>query len=119
MIGGWAVHAYGAKDLSFDGDAMVSLVAHGTLRDEYELTRNSRMQKEQFTAPTGHSIDLYVEHQHGLKVPFDELQAFCQQKDGLFVPCPEHLLILKLVAAKGRAGSAKGQKDVHGYDFAH
>ena len=54
---------------------------------------------------------MYVEHQHGLPVPFDELQSCARPLEGMHVASPEHLLILKLSAAKDREGSAKGEKD--------
>lgn len=111
LIGGWAVQAYTRASYSLDGDVMVSYAGQGTLRDYYELTKNPRMRKEQFIAPTGHDIDVYVERQHGLQVPFDELQAHSHLIEGIRVACPEHLLVLKLRAAVDRAHSAKGLKD--------
>lgn len=44
-------------------------------------------------------------------MPADEVIAWLQMKHGLRVACPEHLLILKLVAYEDRAGSPKGIKD--------
>ena len=111
VIGGWAAYAHGSGQLSLDGDALISYVALGTLRDRFEVTPNHRMHKEQFRGPTGHDIDLYVERMHGLPVPFDEAQACAQERDGLRVVCPEHLTILKLAAERDRRGSAKGDKD--------
>ena len=111
VIGGWAVHAYGAKNYSLDGDAMISYEVQGTLRDSYEVTKNARMHKEQFRCPTGDDIDLYVERQHRLPVPFAELQAYCRLQAGMWVACPEHLLILKLGAWRDRGHTPKGQKD--------
>ena len=110
-IGGWAVHAYGAKEFSLDGDAMVSVLTQSSLRDQFVVTPNPRLKKQQFQMPEGYDVDLYVEHQHGLRVPFKELQDFCTFRNGLFVPCLEHLLILKLEAARDRGHAPKGQKD--------
>jgi hypothetical protein len=110
-IGGWAVNAYACKGKSLDGDAMISFQTEGTLRDFHILEKNPRMKKSQLLCPAGCDIDLYVEHQHGLKIPFEEVQAYHQKRQGLNVPCPEHLLILKLEAFKERRNSAKGQKD--------
>jgi hypothetical protein len=111
VIGGWAAYAHGSGQLSLDGDALISYSALGTLRDQYEVTPNHRMRKEQFRGPTGHDIDLYVERMHGLAVAFDEAQACAQMRDGLLVICPEHLTILKLKAEAERRGSGKGDKD--------
>lgn len=110
-IGGWAIHAYGAHGKSLDGDAMVSYQVEGVLRDSYRVEKNPRMAKSQFICEAGCDIDLYVEHQHRLPISFEEIQAHCQMHAGLQVPCPEHLLVLKVVALKARAHSAKGAKD--------
>lgn len=110
-IGGWAVAAYGAKGKSLDGDAMISYQVEGILRDSYLVEKNPRMAKSQFICEAGCDIDIYVERQHRLKIPFDEVQAYSNELGGLRVPCPEHLLILKLEAYKGRRATPKGEKD--------
>jgi hypothetical protein len=110
-IGGWAVNAYACKGKSLDGGAMISFQTEGSLRDSYIVEKNPRMKKSQMLCEANCDIDLYVEHQHGLKVPFDEVQAYCQKKAGLVVPCAEHLLVLKLQAFKERRNSPKGNKD--------
>src|SRR5258708_475811 len=71
VIGGWAVHAHGAKEYSFDGYAMVSFIAHGILRDEYHIVPNPRLDKHQYHYQ-GFDVDLYIEHQHKLRIPFEE-----------------------------------------------
>lgn len=111
VIGGWAVHAYNCKSKSFDGDAMVSHIVEGTLNDSYIVTKNPRMKKSQFICEAGCDIDLYVERQHGLRIPFSEIQAYSQQIDRLRVASPEHLLLLKLDAYKDRKHTPKGTKD--------
>jgi hypothetical protein len=108
VIGGWALHAYRAQNLSRQAEAMVSYQAQGTLRDRYPITKNARMHKEQFVGPSGHDVDLYVENQHALAVSFRELQAGAKEKEGLWVACPEHLVVLKLAAARNRSHTPKG-----------
>jgi hypothetical protein len=110
-IGGWAAVAYGAKGKSLDGDAMVSYQVEGILRDSYLVEKNPRMAKSQFICEAGCDIDLYVEHQHRLRIGFDEIQAYSRKMDGLKVPCPEHLVVLKFDAWKARAMTPKGHKD--------
>lgn len=112
VIGGWAVHAWGKRDYSLDGDAMVSFEALGILRDEFVVTPLPRMHRQQYQM-RGFDIDLYVEQQHRLPVPFDELRLKAAQKEGMWVACPEHLLVLKLAAYKGRGATPKGEKDRH------
>jgi hypothetical protein len=111
VIGGWAVYSYNARNLTFDGVAVISYEVQGCLRDSYAVTKNARMKKEQFVGPTGHDIDLYVERQHGLPVDYGELHAYAKQRADLWVACPEHLITLKLEAARDRQGSPKGEKD--------
>jgi hypothetical protein len=112
VIGGFALRAYGATRHSHDGDIMVDFRTHGELRDQFTLYRNPRLGKEQFRTPFGADVDVYVESQHRLRVPFDEVQAHAEKKNGLWVACPEHLLILKLQALKGRRHTDKGDKDL-------
>jgi hypothetical protein len=59
----------------------------------------------------GFEFDVYVEGQHGLAVPTDEVVAWSVLKEGLRVASVEHLLILKLDAFASRKGSVKGAKD--------
>ncbi len=111
VIGGFAVRAHGSKRFSHDGDIMVDYRTYGELRDQFTLYRNPRLGKEQFLTPFGADVDVYVENQHKLRVPFDEIQAFAEKKSGLWVACAEHLVILKLDALKSRRHSDKGDKD--------
>ena len=111
VIGGFAVRAHGAKRFSHDADVMVDYRTYGELRDQYTLHRNPRLGKEQFTAD-GIETDVYVENLHKLTVPFDEIQAYAQRKNGIWIACEEHLLVLKLDALKERRHSDKGDKDI-------
>jgi hypothetical protein len=111
VIGGFAVRAHGSRRFSHDGDIMVDYRTHGELRDQFTLYRNPRLGKEQFLTPFGADVDVYVENQHKLRVPFDEIQAFAEKKNGLWVACAEHLVVLKLDALKSRRHSDKGDKD--------
>lgn len=111
VIGGWAVWAYNQVEMSHVGDIMVTAPVLSELRDQYRVTNTPQKRKHQFANEEGFDVDLYVEHQHGLKVPFDEAQAYSLYLSGLHVVSPEHLMVLKLEAAKSRQGTAKGQKD--------
>ncbi len=102
VMGGWGVWAYEQAEMSHDGDAMISNAALSVLRDDFQVTTTPQKKTRQFRTPEGYDIDLYVEHQHGLKVPFDELQAYSRDLHSMRVASPEHLLVLKLDAAKGR-----------------
>lgn len=117
-IGGIAVYAHmvetkeGARlaAMSHDADFMIRMADVPDLRDLEVLVPNRRLGKHQFVKD-GFEFDVYVEGQHDLAVPADEVIAWSQIRHGLRVACPEHLLVLKMMAYLDRAGSAKGDKD--------
>ena len=118
FIGGIAVYAHLSGNqttakfaaMSHDADFMIRLADMADLRDIEVLTPNRRLGKQQFVK-NGFEFDVYVEGQHDLPVPADEVIAWSQVKSGLRVACLEQLLVLKLKAYEDRAGSAKGDKD--------
>ena len=125
LIGGLAVylhsqnHAVAAAvpvsrerlaEFSHDVDAYLSIQDLGALRDLFEVTANVRLNKHQVTLGRIEA-DLYVEHNNQLSVPYDELLAHAVTYDSLRVAAIGHLLVLKLDAEAGRAGSSKGDKD--------
>ncbi len=117
FIGGIAVSAHAGRlgarfqEASHDADLYISLVDKAALRDRYEVRRNSNLGKDSVLIE-GEDVDLYVEHQHPLGVPFGAIVAYAQEIDGVRVAALEHLLVLKLDAARDRMGSGKGEKDV-------
>jgi hypothetical protein len=112
VIGGFAVRAHGASSFSHDGDIMVDMSTYGDLRDQYIVFKTERLGKSEFRTPSNIEIDVYVENQHKLKIPFDEAQAYAVKKNDLWVACVEHLLVLKLDALKDRHNTDKGDKDI-------
>jgi hypothetical protein len=118
FIGGIAVYAHATDSpetskfgaMSHDADFMILLPDFADLRDIEVLTANRRLGKQQFSKD-GFEFDVYVEGQHNLPVPAEEVVAWSQVRRGLRVACPEHLLILKLKAHEDRKGSGKGDKD--------
>lgn len=117
-IGGLAItaHAWARPDtrvpieVTHDGDCMMSLRDFADLRDIEEITPNRRLNKHQLLKG-GYEFDLYIEHQHGLCIPWADVAAHRETRAELPVAALEHLLILKAEAAVARAGTAKGQKD--------
>lgn len=97
-------------EFSHDVDAYLSLQDLGALRDLFEVTPIARLSKQQVTLG-GIEADLYVEHHNKLRVPYDELFAHAVSYGSLRVAAIGHLLVLKLDAEAGRAGSSKGDKD--------
>lgn len=97
-------------EFSHDVDAYISIQDLGALRDLFEVTANQRLNKHQVTFGRIES-DLYVEHNNKLRVPYDELLAHASTYGSIRVAAIGHLLVLKLDAEAGRAGSSKGDKD--------
>lgn len=117
LIGGIAVwlHATHALpneqvDRSHDVDLYLSLLDYSTLRDLEEVTHNRRLKKHQLIRD-GIDFDIYVESQHGLIVPYDQMLARSTVISGFRCACLEHLLALKARAYHDRATSSKGSKD--------
>ena len=122
FIGGIAVYlhsknqqidALAAVDLiefSHDIDLCVSLPDFADMRDAYIVTPARQGGKQQMIM-RNRGVDIYVERNHRLAVPYDELKAYAVAYDGLKTACLEHLLILKLDAAADRLASPKGEKD--------
>lgn len=117
FIGGIAVATHAGRlgahfqETSHDADLYLSLVAKSALRDRYEVRRNPNIGKDSALIE-GEDVDVYVEHQHPLGIPFDLAIAHAEEIDGIRVAALEHLLVLKLDAAQARIGSGKGEKDV-------
>ncbi|TAM74372.1 hypothetical protein EPN44_11145 [bacterium] len=117
FIGGIAVAQHAKQfnpaleESSHDADLYISLAGKNEMRDRYEVARNERLGKDSVLID-GEDFDLYVERQHRLAIPYDEIAAHSQEVDGIRVAALEHLLILKLDAAGDRWGSAKGEKDL-------
>lgn len=119
LIGGVAVYLHltnrlpdagYAIEFSHDVDAYISLADFSDMRDIYVVTPNKRLNKQQVNIGTT-EVDLYVEHNHRLAIPYGEMQAHQTQYGKIKVACLEHLLILKSDAAQDRWGTEKGDKD--------
>lgn len=118
FIGGVAVYLHAINEqrgktfaeASHDADFMLSLADFAILRDDYEVTMNRRLEKHQIIVD-GVELDVYIEHQNNLAVPYDAVFAHADMYGPLRVACLEHLLILKLRAFESRKRSAKGDKD--------
>ena len=117
FIGGVAVAQHAGRvdaalvESSHDADLYLSLASKSELRDRYEVARNERLGKDSVLVD-GEDFDLYVERQHRLAIPYDEVAAHAEAIDGINVASLEHLLVLKLDAARDRRSSAKGEKDL-------
>lgn len=118
LIGGVAVYLHAEQQLdarllevSHDADFYLSLMDYADLRDLEEVTQNRRLGKHQ-VIKHGVDFDVYVENQHRLCIPFADAHEHAQTIKGFRVAHLAHLLVLKTEAARSRAGSAKGDKDL-------
>ena len=124
MIGGLAVYLHTQNrtlgklhvsreqlaEFSHDVDTYISLLDLGALRDLFEVIANERLNKHQVKVGRIEA-DIYVEHNNKLRVPYAELVAWASTYGSMRVAAVGHLLVLKLDAAAGRTGTAKGDKD--------
>ena len=117
VIGGVAMFLHAQRlsesrlhEVSHDGDFYLSVTDYGALRDLEEITINTRRKTAQILKG-GVAFDAYIEHQHGLAIPFEEVARHSLWVDEIRCASLEHLLILKLQAALDRRDSAKGDKD--------
>lgn len=117
FIGGVAVAVYAnridpaLKEVSHDADFYLSRQDKVAMRERFPMASNPRLAKDSVTIG-GLDLDVYVEHAHGLAIPYDQVFAFSETLSDIRVAAPEHLLILKLDAALDRIGSDKGSKDL-------
>lgn len=95
---------------SHDSDLMISLADLSDLRDATEVIGNPRLGKHQVIVDNV-AFDVYVERNHKLIIPYDDLFAHAISYGPMRVASLGHLLLLKLEAYIDRAGSRKGDKD--------
>lgn len=113
LIGGVAVYLHAKHkqmddllEASHDADMYLSMSDYIDLRDIEEVTQNKRLNKHQIIKEDI-DIDIYVENQHSLAIPFYDISAHSVVVNGLRIACLEHLLILKVDAAMDRRGEKK------------
>lgn len=111
LIGGWAVFLYVKALKSKDIDIIVDYGELKKFKKEYEVFKNDRLKKYEIKIEEI-DIDIYLPYfsQLGLKV--EEIQNYCQSREGFRVPIPEILLILKIYTYQKRKGTNKGRKDL-------
>lgn len=111
LIGGWAVWVYTKKLKSKDIDIVVEFFELERLKNEYQIVKNLRLKKYEAVL-SELQIDIYVPHWSALGLPVDTIIGSSVIHEGFCVPPSEILLITKQKAYQGRAGSAKGRKDL-------
>ncbi len=90
-------------------EAYLSLEHLSTVRDEVEVVRAPEAYKRRALLPNA-QIDLYVERQHRLAVPYEDAHRYSTIVGGVRIACKEHLLILMIDAAIDPAAPADAEK---------
>lgn len=111
LIGGWACYLLTKKMKSKDVDIIVDFPILTRIKEEFGLKKNEKLKKYE-TIINEISIDIYVPYYSKLILPIGLIQKNTRIVDGIKVPQPEILLILKQQAEIARGEkSLKGQKD--------
>ncbi|MFA4830990.1 MAG: hypothetical protein WC618_02320 [Patescibacteria group bacterium] len=110
LIGGWAVFLYTGALKSKDIDLIVDYDELAKLKEKFAVIKNDRLKKYEIKIDNT-DIDIYLPHYSELGLPAEEIKKHTLNHAGFIVPRIEILLILKLIAYLGRAGSPKGEKD--------
>jgi len=110
LIGGWACYLLTKAIKSKDIDMIVDFGTLEKLRHEFPVKKTGLLRKYEAKIE-GISVDIYVPHYSRFPVPAEEIAKNSMWREGLKIPKPEILLILKQQAEMDRMHSVKGQKD--------
>ena len=110
LIGGWAVYLYTYALKSRDIDIILEYEELARLRATYPVVKNERLKKYEARAQEV-EIDLYLPHYSNPGLPAEIILKETDICEGIRVPIPEVLLLLKLNVFQQRKLSTKGEKD--------
>ncbi|MEM4335407.1 MAG: hypothetical protein QXL47_04730 [Candidatus Anstonellales archaeon] len=111
VIGGWAVYLWTKIHKSKDIALVVDYDTLLAMRGRYSVEKNERLKKYEIKME-GFDVDLYLPSYSKLAVPVEVILENVSSVEGIKVPSPEVLLILKQCAEIERRGSIKGKKDL-------
>lgn len=111
VIGGWAVYLWTGIHKSKDIDIVVDYDMLNLLKHRYNLEKNERLKKYEIKMGE-FDIDIYLPGYSKLAFPLEALGGYVENIQGIRVPIPEILVILKQGGEIARRGSIKGKKDV-------
>ena len=110
LIGGWACYFYTGTIKSHDVDMIVGFETLTQLKKEFLVKKNDILKKYEIIYDEI-SVDLYVPYYSEFIIPFECITENMQKIQGITVPNPEIILILKQQAEIERKDGVKGQKD--------
>jgi len=111
LIGGWAVFMYTRAFKSKDIDLILDYDELEKFKKNFDIFKNERLKKYEAKIEEI-DVDIYLPFYSNLGLAVEEIQKYCQSREGFLVPIPEILLILKTYVFKERQGTTKGKKDL-------
>ncbi len=111
VIGGWAAYLWTGMHKSKDIDLILDYNTLLAIRAEYTVEKNERLRKYEIKGED-FDIDLYLPSYSTLPLPVETILKNTRVINGIKVPIPEILIILKQSAEINRRGSIKGRKDI-------
>lgn len=111
LIGGWAIFLYSKTLKSKDIDIIIDYDELDKIRRDFQLFKNERLKKYEIKIETV-DVDIYLPHFSELGFPVEEVRNYRQSIEGLIVPVPEVLLLMKTFTFGERKETVKGKKDL-------
>jgi hypothetical protein len=110
LIGGWACYFHTGTIKSQDVDIIVEFETLNKLKKEFLVKKNDILKKYEIIF-NEISVGIYVPYYSEFIIPFECIIKNTMKIQGITVPNPEIILILKQQAEMERKNSVKGQKD--------
>ncbi|MGD2249050.1 MAG: hypothetical protein PVF58_11650 [Candidatus Methanofastidiosia archaeon] len=110
LIGGWACYLHTGTIKSQVVDIIVEFETLNKLKKEFLVKKNDILKKYEIIF-NEISVDIYVPYYSEFIIPFECIIKNTMKIQGITVPNPEIILILKQQAELERKNSVKGQKD--------
>ena len=110
LIGGWACYLYTGTIKSQGKDIIVDFETLNLIKMEFSVNKNAILRKYEIIFDNV-SVDIYVPYYSEFVIPFECIKENTVKRQGMTIPKPEIILILKQQAELERKNSVKGQKD--------
>lgn len=111
LIGGWAAYLWTGTHKSKDIDIVTDYDTLNILRKDFTLEKNDRLKTYEIKKGE-FDIDIYLPNYSKLAVPIETIKENTTKIQGIKVPNPEILILLKQSAEIERRHTTKGKKDL-------